>query len=412
MRVVRRIFGGDVVPAIRPLVVLQTFGSMAGSCLFTFSGIWAIDHLGATPTQLGIAYVLMACGAMVTGVLGGHISDRIGRRPMMLIGRGVFSLGALGALAAGDSTLAGLAVIVLTGSLSALGDAADSAMVADLVAPDDREGAYAALRVASNMGVVLGPPIGGLLLARSWNTLFIGAACLSAIAFVLAWRLIPERGRYTPERGEEQAPVWIVFRDRPYMALLAGSVLAYMVYVGFELLLPISAVQQHGIDRSLWGAIVIVNPLLVALLQLRVTNAAQRFTPLTRMVAALALMGPPFLILGAADAVPVVIGIVVLFVFGEMLWCRPADDCRRPRAGRAARRLHGSVQRHRRRRLRPRAAARPDGAEPVRRRGDVGRDGRPLRARLARVRARAAQTRPCDFKRLRTRLSVPIFVLR
>src|SRR5262249_57223967 len=95
---------------------------------------------------------------------------------------------------------------------------------------------------------------------------------------------------------------------------------AYMAYVGFEWLLPISAVRHHGIDRSLWGAIVIVNPLLVALLQLRVTTAAQRFTPLARMVAALALMGPPFLILGVADAVPVVIGIVVLFVFGEMLW--------------------------------------------------------------------------------------------
>jgi MFS family permease len=38
------------------------------------------------------------------------------------------------------------------------------------------------------------------------------------------------------------------------------------------------------------------------------------------MVAALALMGPPFLILGVADAVPVVIAIVVVFVFGEMLW--------------------------------------------------------------------------------------------
>ena len=75
------------------------------------------------------------------------------------------------------------------------------------------------------------------------------------------------------------------------MALLGGAVLAWMVYVGFELLLPISVVQQHGIDRSLWGLIVIVNPLLVALLQLRVTNAAQRFTPLTRMVASLVLMG-------------------------------------------------------------------------------------------------------------------------
>ena len=58
-------------------------------------------------------------------------------------------------------------MIVATGALSSLGDAADTAMVADLVAPDDREQAYAALRVAANMGVVLGPPIGGLLLAVS-----------------------------------------------------------------------------------------------------------------------------------------------------------------------------------------------------------------------------------------------------
>ena len=75
------------------------------------------------------------------------------------------------------------------------------------------------------------------------------------------------------------------------MALLGGAVLAWMVYVGFELLLPISVVQHHGIDRSLWGVIAIVNPLLVALLQLRVTNATTRFAPATRMVASLMLMG-------------------------------------------------------------------------------------------------------------------------
>ena len=270
----RRIFGGDVDEAIRPLVLLQAFGSLSASALFTFVGIWALQRLGASETQLGIAFLLMAGSAMVTGLVGGHLSDRIGRRPMMLVGRGFFCFASLGALAAGENTIAGLAVIVATGALSSLGDAADSAMVADLVAPDEREGAYAALRVAANMGVVLGPPIGGLLLAVSWNTLFVGAAFLSAISWALAWRLIPRRGRYTPERGEKSERLSVVFRDRPFMALLGGAVLAWMVYVGFELLLPISVVQHHGINRSLWGVIAIVNPLLVALLQLRVTNAA------------------------------------------------------------------------------------------------------------------------------------------
>jgi predicted MFS family arabinose efflux permease len=317
---VRRIFGGEVDEAIRPLVLLQAFGSLSASALFTFVGIWALQRLGASETQLGLAFLLMAGSAIVTGVVGGHLSDRIGRRPMMLIGRGFFCLASLGALAAGQNTIAGLAVIVATGALSSLGDAADSAMVADLVAPDDREQAYAALRVAANMGVVLGPPIGGLLLAASWNTLFVGAACLSATSWLLAWRLIPARGRFTPERGERAERISVVFHDRPFMTLLGGAVLAWMVYVGFELLLPISVVQHHGVDRSLWGAIAIVNPLLVALLQLRVTNATMRFAPATRMVASLMLMGPPFLIFGVSDALPIIVVVVIVFVFGEMLW--------------------------------------------------------------------------------------------
>ena len=262
----------------------------------------------------------MAGSAMVTGVIGGHLSDRVGRRPMMLIGRGFFCLTSLGALAAGTDTLAGLSVIAATGALSSLGDAADTAMVADLVAPDDREQAYASLRVAANMGVVLGPPIGGLLLAGSWNTLFVGAACLSAISWALAWRLIPSRGRFTPERGEKSERISVVFRDRPFMTLLGGAVLAWMVYVGFELLLPISIVEHHGVNRSVWGAIAIVNPLLVALLQMRVTSSSARFSPATRMVASMMLMGLPFLVFGVSDALPIVVAAVVVFVFGEMLW--------------------------------------------------------------------------------------------
>lgn len=320
MSFVRRIFGGEVDEAIRPLVVLQAFGSMSASCLFTFLGIWALQRLGASEEQLGLAFLLMAGSAMVTGVIGGHLSDRVGRRPMMLVGRGFFCFASLGALAAGERVTAGLAVIVAVGALSTLGDAADQAMVADLVAPDAREGAYAALRVAANMGVVLGPPIGGLMLAVSWNTLFVGAAILSAVAFALAWKLIPRRGRYAPEPGEEHQRVWVVFRDRPYMVLLFASTLAWMVYVGFELLLPISAVEHHGISRTMWGVVAIVNPLLVALLQLRVTNAATRYPPAWRMVGALLLMGPPFLLFGVSDALPVVVGVVILFVFGEMLW--------------------------------------------------------------------------------------------
>ncbi len=147
-------------------------------------------------------------------------------------------------------------------------------MVADLVAPDDREDAYAALRVAANMGVVLGPPIGGLLLAAlvehavRRRGLPVGDRVVAGLAADPAARPLhagARRGVGSRSRScSATVRTWRCWR---------GSVLACMVYVGFELLLPISVVQHHGINRSLWGVIVIVNPLLVALLQLRVTNA-------------------------------------------------------------------------------------------------------------------------------------------
>ena len=183
MRFVRRIFGGDVDEAIRPLVVLQAVRLAVVVCAVLVHRHLGAAALGASETGLGLAYLAMAGSAMVTGVIGGHLSDRVGRRPMMLVGRGFFCLASLGALAAGTNTLAGLSVIVATGALRR-----------SATPPTPRWWpTWWHRRIASrrtrrcawraNMGVVLGPPIGGLLLAGSWNTLFVGAACLSATSW-------------------------------------------------------------------------------------------------------------------------------------------------------------------------------------------------------------------------------------
>ena len=56
---------------------------------------------------------------------------------------------------------------------------------------------YAATRVAHNLGVTFGPPIGGLLLlAHSWALFFLGTAVLAAGALAVAWRFVPRRGAY------------------------------------------------------------------------------------------------------------------------------------------------------------------------------------------------------------------------
>ena len=320
-RLFRLVWGDDVDGALRPVLAVAVVGSVAGSAAWVFVGVWAKTHLGASDTQLGLTFLVGALLAGAAGYLGGHLSDHLGRRPLILAGWGGEALTLLGFLAVGRHTVAGLVFAALAPVFGAIGSGADQAMVADLVAPDRHERAYAATRVAHNLGVTIGPPIGGLLLiGNSWPFFFAGTTVLAAAAFAVAWRFIPRRGAYTPEEPPARGSFSVIARDRPFLLFLGSSVLASMTYVAYETLLPISLVTSYGLAPSLWGALVIVNPILVVLLQLRLIRWTAGVPGALKLGVAMPLMGLPFLLLPLSAAIPVVIVVVTVFVIGEMLW--------------------------------------------------------------------------------------------
>jgi MFS family permease len=163
-RLFRLIWGADVEPAIRPLLAVSFVVTATFSAGWSFVGIWAIEELGATSQQLGVAYLIAAVAGFAAGYLGGHASDYVGRRPMILLGWGVLSATFLVLTFVGDHVLLGLGLSCMLGIGGSIGGGADQAMVADLVPPERHEAGYASVRVANNLGVVFGPPIGGLLL--------------------------------------------------------------------------------------------------------------------------------------------------------------------------------------------------------------------------------------------------------
>jgi predicted MFS family arabinose efflux permease len=212
-------------------------------------------------------------------------------------------------------------VLCFAGLSFSLGQASSQALVADVVPPDQHEAAYAAVRVASNLGITCGPPLGGLLLLLgSWNALFLGAACFSALSFLLALLFLPRRGAYAPEEPPSRGSLGVILRDRPFLLFVISAVFAWLVYVAFETVLPISLVSSHGYSNSTWGFLLIVNPALVTFFQLRLTERVASVPAATKLAVGLPLMGLPFLLLSVNDSLPVVMLILVLFVVGEMLW--------------------------------------------------------------------------------------------
>jgi len=320
-RLFRLIWGGDVDRALRPVLAVSLAGSIAGSTAYPFLGIWAVKQLGAGQSKLAFAYLAGAILAGSTGYLGGHWSDRVGRRPLILAGWGFQALVPLGLLAVGSHVVPGLVLLALMPVFGSLGGAADQAMVADLVAPERHEAAYASVRVASNLGVTIGPPLGGLLLVGSnWSHLWLGTLVLSTIGFAIAWRYIPRGGAYAPKGPPERGSFAVIVRDSPFLLFMVASVFATMTYIATETLLPISVTTTHHLAPAAWGIIMIVNPLAVTVFQLRLTRWTHAIRASWKLGVAMPLMGVPFLLLNWNGSVLVIVLVIFLFVIGEMLW--------------------------------------------------------------------------------------------
>ena len=320
-RFFRLVWGDEVDRALRPVLAVSFVGSASFSAGWSFVGIWAIKELGATSSQLGVAFLVAAVIGMVTGYAGGHASDHVGRKPMILLGWIVLGLTFLAYAFVGDDVLAGLALMSAASVGGSIGGGADQAMVADLVPPERHEAAYASVRVASNLGVAFGPPIGGLLLiGRNWSFFFAGIATLCAVAIAVAVRFLPRRGRYAPTEPPTRGSLGVIRRDHAFLLFLLSGALAYLVYVAIETVLPVSATDTHGIAPSVWGFIVIINPLFVTLFQLRVTRWTSGVPPAPKLVTAMLLMGGSFLLLIVSGSIGMFVLVIVVFVIGEMLW--------------------------------------------------------------------------------------------
>jgi predicted MFS family arabinose efflux permease len=319
-RAFRLIWGDDVERALRPLLIVGFVGSLAGSACWTFVGIWAIDELDASSRELGLYFVVAAVVSAGMGYFGGHISDHLGRRPVILLGWTLTALVPLSWTLVDDMQTA-ILLLLLVSLFAPVAMAATQALVADVVPLERHEHSYASLRVANNLGVTLGPPIGGaLLITGSYDVLWVGVTLVGALVAFLAWRLLPSRGEYTPEEPPARGSFGVIRRDKAFLVFLVSMVLANLVYFAFEVVLPISAVDSHGLSPAAWGFLVVINPALVTFFQLRLTRRVERFPAAPKLALAMLLMGWPFLLLSVNASIAVMALVILIFVIGEMLW--------------------------------------------------------------------------------------------
>jgi predicted MFS family arabinose efflux permease len=325
VRAVHRLLGDEIEHELWPVLATVVLGFTGVFSFVAFFAVWAVAELEAPRAEMGVAFAV-AAGAGILGAFGGgRLSDGVGRRPVIVGAALAQTVCAALLLVPSLPRLGAYAVLVALSFCQPLRGATQRALIADLVAARRLESAFGVWRVAVNLGAGLGPLAGAALVVLGWAALHLGTTAFFALSLLAALRL-PRLAPLEPERGGAGGFLLTALaRDRAFVLVFAGAVLAWVAYQAFETLMPISLTREHGLAPSTWGLVFAVNPVLTVLLQLRVTRWAAPLPPATKLALALLMLGWPFLALAASAAIPVVVTIVLVVTFAEMLWAPAAE---------------------------------------------------------------------------------------
>ena len=247
--------------------------------------------------------ILLAGGlcAAVSQAIGGMLSDRFGRRPVLLVAAstGVFLYAGLAILIADSAPIWAIGGVYIAGrSMLTTTHPVIAAMAADLAPRDRLTEAYGILRIGANVGWAAGPAIGGYLYGSvPYAWLFGIPAAMCGIVCLIVLFFIHEPSS-SPGRVAGIRSVFAPTDNPPVLAFTLLSVLVFVVMGQMGATLSISTVDRFGFLPSQYGFLLTLNGLIVIFFQYPVARFVAGWSKCRALVLGSVLYGLGYLSLG------------------------------------------------------------------------------------------------------------------
>ena len=306
--------------------------TMGLSLVLAFMGLYLVTERGVSGLHYGLIYFTANICQAMTSTWAGQLSDRLGRRRLMvstLVGRALV-IAALGALVLIHAPVALLAaVIIVSASLRGGFEPVASAVVADLASPADRVAAFGLQRMGINLGWAVGPALGGLLASViDYGLVFFCAVIPLFISAVVTARLRePPRAAASPtaDRISLRAALTEASSRGELMLLLLCALVFSTVHIQLFATLGLYAKGELGLDEAHIGLLYTINGVLVILLQVPAIAVIRRLSPDRALVTGCLIYSTAFLWIGAAGGAGLVILAIVIATAGEVI-LTPAQE--------------------------------------------------------------------------------------
>lgn len=212
------------------------------------------EQYGASPFVVGLLVTTYAACQLVSSPILGRVSDRVGRRPMLIVSQIGTCIGFLVLAASNTLWLVFVARVidgVTAGNLSLA-----QAYVADVTEPQDRARSFGILGIAFGIGFLIGPAFSGYLSQYGYHWPVLAAAALSALSVVCTWALLPAGAPAAPDDGATPRRVgvldWRSYAEYFKRPLLAPRLLQFFLFI-FAFATFTSGFALFSERRFTWG---------------------------------------------------------------------------------------------------------------------------------------------------------------
>jgi MFS family permease len=308
-------------------IIVATFfiDTIGNTLLFPFFALYITQKFGVGMTQAGVLLGLSSFFGLVGSVVGGALTDRFGRRRMILVGLSCSALSSLFFGLAWDIKIL-YVLIILVGLLSRIANPAYDAMLADILPKPKQQEGFGITRVTFNFAWIFGTALGGLIATRSFLALFLIDAFLSTMLMMVLYFYLPETQPQSPAEEKSREPFVrtiagyrFVLRDLAYMVFSLAGMISLLVYQQQYGSLAVYLRDVHHISSQNYGVILAVAGLEVVLFQIWISRTIRKYPPFMMMGFGTLFYVAGFTMLGFVQGILLFMLCIITITIGEMI---------------------------------------------------------------------------------------------
>ncbi len=309
------------------ILFLATLMNRMGTMVVPFLAIYLTRRRGFSVEEAGFILGCYGVGALVAGLVGSWLCDRLGTVRVMVFSLFVSSA-IMFAFPLAESALAIEGLTILLSLFNEIFRPASMILTGLYATPSTRKSAFALNRLAINIGMSIGPAMGGLLAELSFFWIFlvdgITTLCAAFVMMIFSSRLreIETKNRRHPEQ-KVSAPLLTTLgsaiKDSRLRFFLIPVILILIVYEQHESTLPIFLVRDLGLKPSTYGLTFTLNTLMVIFLEFPINASTSHWSTAKTLFLGSLFFAFGFGILIFAPHFWGVITGVAMWTFGEMI---------------------------------------------------------------------------------------------